>query len=763
MKDFLGKSNGKTLREHSLEVYNKAMEICREGGLVKEDARMVVAITALLHDIGKATSYYQKWLTSGETAEVDETPRHNDVGAAIVSAILSKDESAGVISEAVRRHHYSWNMNGSWTLGDILKEDEMRDILDFSERILLDAGITEKYINLNEDWEDISVMDSSFKSENSAPNADLKKITLYDVAHSIVRYADYVVSGEIEEDSYKRNRDDKQMVMPESFDKERWDKQMTEIEEILEDEEHPTYYLEAPTGYGKTVMGLQYLLSDRNRKGYWVLPDNNLALEVYTNITTTLPMCGMEDIKVSLLIGGEYAKGDKDTDIVVTNIDNYTNGMFKNAWKVDSVDRMLCNVIFDEFHKYFTPQGALMATFVSALRGRWLFRDVRTLIMSATGIILDNEKKYFINEADVKSKKIDDSPIYDKKIRINFIEDWDSLKANIKESSMIVSTSVNRCQEICADDYFHSRFTDEDKKSIYERLRNEESIPRVLSATNIICEGYNITKNVLYMCNCTPDSLIQAGGRINRFDNSKLSEYNLMLSTDKRDTGIFADKNGMAVKMFDNVVKGWHEFLKESLRDENEITLRRLCELRNEFYQKEDEKHNSVKLINKLALEYIKSSIKNFFDIQFKRGTSKKEDGESNGVAHIAKGNTLRGNISTIFAVARDNEHEWTNGYISIKDVAGKGWREIFNMNNPKCRKDYNESMLREMKDSPEYKEALFGKCYKKVPEKCLEKDDFFLFNKAIEKATSSATPFKIFPCLGYSYEKGKGLVERKI
>ena len=53
MKDFLGKSNGKTLREHSLEVYNKAMEICREGGLVKEEARMVVAITALLHDIGK--------------------------------------------------------------------------------------------------------------------------------------------------------------------------------------------------------------------------------------------------------------------------------------------------------------------------------------------------------------------------------------------------------------------------------------------------------------------------------------------------------------------------------------------------------------------------------------------------------------------------------------------------------------------------------------------------------------------------------------
>lgn len=134
MSEFLAKSNGKTLREHSLEVYNKAMEICREGGLGEnEESRIVVAITALLHDIGKATSCYQKWLTNGDTSEVDETPRHNDVGAAIITAILSKNENAGVISEAVRRHHYSWDMNGSWTLGDILKEDEMKDIIDFGQ------------------------------------------------------------------------------------------------------------------------------------------------------------------------------------------------------------------------------------------------------------------------------------------------------------------------------------------------------------------------------------------------------------------------------------------------------------------------------------------------------------------------------------------------------------------------------------------------------------------------------------------------------
>ena len=752
-KIFLSKSNGETLSSHCQKVYETSMNLCLAGGLDNTEdgiVKRIVGTTAILHDIGKTAPYYQDWIRKGKSEEEDgDKPRHNDVGAAIISAIAISgsdfwEDYGCVIAEAVRNHHYSWNCSDV-CLGEIFTEQEMKDAVDWICSSLLHCGYNDD-VRLIDEWEDIPVMKPAWNRNGITPGKDIEKMAMYDIAHSIVRYADYMVSAGRTAEDCIREKDFPDMVMPQEFDKERWDKQMMESEELISMcGKGKAVCLDAPTGYGKTVMGLRFLTGGSNRRGYWVLPDNNLAQEVYSNIVDILPRCGMGDVRVSLLIGGEYIKGNENCDIVVTNIDNYTNSLFKNAWKKDSVDRMLCNVIFDEFHKYFTPEGALMSTFISALRGRRHFNGVRTLIMSATGVVLDAGKRYFVNEDDVIIKKVEDSPIYDKRIRINFVEDWDTMTTDgFKESSLVVSTAVSRCQELVADDYFHSRFTSADKENIYRNLRDKGNVPRTLSATNIICEGYDITKNVLYMCNCSPESLIQAGGRINRFDYNNISEYNLLLSKNNRDKAIFRKD------VFASIIEGWYKFLKEEYDGKEYITLRELCGLREKF---------NAGHITTTARKYLSDSIENFFLIPFKRGYDKSTGSDSDDrEKRVSKGNTLRGNTNTIFVVARDYGDRWTSDCICLKDVGEEGWAKFFHMTDPAVRKQYNDCMLREMKDDAVYAEKLFKGRYLKNVEKCLQSNDFYLFENAIDKAASSGCPFKIFPFMGWRYKDKKGL-----
>ena len=115
-KIFLSKSNGETLGSHCRKVYETSINLCLAGGLENaEDGiiRRIVGTTAILHDIGKTAPYHQDWIRKGKSEEEDgNMPRHNDVGAAIISAISGSDfwENYGcVIAEAVRNHHYSWN------------------------------------------------------------------------------------------------------------------------------------------------------------------------------------------------------------------------------------------------------------------------------------------------------------------------------------------------------------------------------------------------------------------------------------------------------------------------------------------------------------------------------------------------------------------------------------------------------------------------------------------------------------------------------
>ena len=60
--DFLAKDNGVTLREHSIDVYNKVCEMLVISGVEDIEIANICKICALVHDCGKTAKVFQKYI-----------------------------------------------------------------------------------------------------------------------------------------------------------------------------------------------------------------------------------------------------------------------------------------------------------------------------------------------------------------------------------------------------------------------------------------------------------------------------------------------------------------------------------------------------------------------------------------------------------------------------------------------------------------------------------------------------------------------------
>lgn len=76
--NYLAKSDGTTLKEHSIAVLNLAKTIISEAGIEEEKIIKLIKIACLIHDCGKTTSTFQKYLSNN--ISIDGFPRHNEIG-----------------------------------------------------------------------------------------------------------------------------------------------------------------------------------------------------------------------------------------------------------------------------------------------------------------------------------------------------------------------------------------------------------------------------------------------------------------------------------------------------------------------------------------------------------------------------------------------------------------------------------------------------------------------------------------------------------
>ena len=736
MNTFLAKSDGTTLKEHSLSVYKFAMRILDDAGCYDDRIRNAVGLTALFHDIGKCEDKFQTYLKHPTEENKNKVIPHNILGSYLFQDIINidsrRDEFA--IFNAIRNTHISYDEYINWDDTSFNgKKRDISDVVAFILDLFESANFSEFHIK-----ETCEVLtDSNVPSiayADTCVGGQISALRTYDICHSIVRYADYWVSNGIEYRSYERNKTLSELVIPIEFDKQRWDEQTNHIREIINSGKNLAK-LHAPTGYGKTVMGLQWIIGNQGKKCYWVLPDNNLAEEIFSNICKTLKLCNYTDLKVSLLLASTYdPRGSEDDgDIIVTNIDNYTNSIFKNSAKTYSADRMLANVIFDEYHKYFVP-NPLMVTFEMAYRSRMEFSNVKTLLMSATPV----ENRFFAENGDCfiyPSTGVLESKMLDNKVEISFIDDFiDAESLNIPDKGgLVVSTSVKRCQEFDLPIYFHSRFFDEDKSKIVDRIKSSNDS---ISASPIITEGYDFEREKLWMIDLTPEGTIQAIGRINRFNIDRVSYICAIKSKKLLDTGIYKNFKEKTSPYWD-YVSNWYSFLKDN--KDKIRTKRDLYKLREEYCGTE---------IARLAVLFMRSSIEQFSKIEFKYGGSLKT-GDEKKLSRISKGDTLRGNNDSIYINIQNENGEWGVTPMVISRHQDKSWENELGF--PDDGKSYNHEVCKYYKDKEDKRKL---KNYEKWSSNKL-------FNYQITRATNPETPFICVQSLDLCYTTNKGLMRK--
>jgi CRISPR/Cas system-associated endonuclease/helicase Cas3 len=257
-----------------------------------------------------------------------------------------------------------------------------------------------------------------------------------------------------------------------------------------------------------------------------------------------------DKISVSLLLSGEYEGGkNQDSDIIVTNIDNFLSPFVNNSIAHTLVNIISVNVIFDEYHE-FLCRFPLFSAFIGITYCRTHFTKTKTLLMSATPHRFDNifwntDKKYveFIKPntyngqmlMNINAKNINS-------IKDVYIDD---------EDAFIITNTVKQAQ-LCFknnrknnDILLHSRFTQEDRSRIENYIYQKHGKNSIVEnrntvyGTNIIGTGLDISAKDIYEFPITPEATIQRacgrGGRFNEPEYNNCINYTALILSNTHD------------------------------------------------------------------------------------------------------------------------------------------------------------------------------------------------------------------------------------
>lgn len=649
----LAKSNGKTLIEHSIECMKNAEDICNQlgiGGKVKEQAMFA----AMFHDIGKCTAEFQNHLSNSDSKL---SVPHNYISGYFIKNFIKKIDKT--VLKAILYHH-------PLLASDVNKfagvDDEDEEIMRCVASNLFNEFI--KYtnstlFNVNEELSMAQPLDitrySYFENDSMGNNPQFLLIS------NIVRMSDIISSTDKIEFPFNNVYDTAlDIVKPETYDSERFNNQVKLSQDCFNIKDS---LINAITGFGKTMVGLLYLLKS-SHKGYWVCPRNEIAQGVYKNLIDELNALGLsENVSVSLLLSGKYVYGNEDSRIVVTNIDNFFNPNTSTKYNERCLDMFKSNVVFDEFHEYLSEE-AIMAGFLTILHCRNLCPNAKTLYMSATpihclyNILGDNNAVEIFPKADM--------PLFgeNKKVKITFHDKF-SFGNKMKGLNHLISIpTVNSAQMIykkkISDECYHAQFTTTDRKNKIDQLYKTHGKDCVANnsyvSTNALSTGLNVSFDNMTILTPTPERLLQVGGRVNRYDTCELSEYNILTSKalkgDFKSDKCFLTKtkplNGIPVLP---VIDAWLSFLKTYVEEHSEdgvLFLKDLYAAREEFYASKEGK----KVFNQYFERIMNKSFDNFAMINYTY-SAKRNDIDDNGITIVNKP-SLRASNDAIFIKVYD-------------------------------------------------------------------------------------------------------------
>lgn len=706
VEEFLAKSKmngGVSLINHSKAVTNFATfvfdniishDVVDKTDIDYEELKKNVVIAAALHDIGKCYSEVQeclKWpkpkrgyyIASDDEIEPikkKETKTHNVLSWAYLKQHMPKNDA---VLSAILNHHvvYDYLSELSATSinadiienGDLSAFDEFFNIMSNYIKEVYDYTIDKKESDDNCYIKDVLITYDMAKVDINS----FEQNALFTIIRSILVYADRMVSGHFNDTDKFINYDNDFMKsildssvivsdMPKDnanslkdnngkfvYDQERLKGQNLLLGKI---NSFNNYIVGASAGYGKTLVGIRWAMAS-NKKVLWVVPRNVIARGTYHSVMSEIKKMGYENnLSVGLLLSGFYEEGDENSDIIVTNIDNFLASMVKNGEAHHLINLLNSNVIFDEYHE-FLSEAPLFSAFIGIVYTRTHFTDSRTILLSATPLRFD--EKFWNDDENYEYVKFEKPTPFNGEMGVNIsFNKYGSVReVNCdSEDSFVICNTVNQSQQCFESNVsknkllIHSRFTKEDRNSIEDNIYKFHDKNSVIEnrntvvGTNIIGVGLDVSAKNIYDFVISPENTIQRGcGRGGRFAEKEYNgeiNYHVCILV-----GDIATKR-LTTRMFDNELHTkWIELLEQY--DGKKITKNDLYELYYKFY-----KENSVEA-KKLWESFFKKSCD---DLKKLKPFSSRKKNEKDEKTKLSTGIGFRGNVENIFVTAKSED-----------------------------------------------------------------------------------------------------------
>jgi CRISPR-associated endonuclease Cas3-HD len=648
-----------SLLEHSKMVSQVATSIAKLNlERDRENILLDVKLCALLHDIGKATTGFQRMLNNPEVESSGNKYQHNQIGWAFLKRFTHLSER---LLSCVYWHHGLYNddeINSDLILND-LEEVDINLMLSFIEEVQKEVDIP-----LNEFGDNDAIRPRYYLGNKQE-----------DMYQAFIRYcvisADKLVSEHNITDITQIdgvigdiiNKPVHEITQAPYGESERW-----ETQKWIVDVADKTTMVKAPAGFGKTLVGLLWNLKS-TKKLIWVCPRNVVAESVYDSILKEL-----ENMQISttmeIYLTGEVKKANHkskgfDSEIIITNIDNYLNPSLDNndAHKLYMINS--CDVIFDEYHE-LVDDSALFGCFLNIMRLRHRLTNSNTLLLSATPIPMQQQwdfpfgKTKVLPEDGISHFKAAHTKRYRVRVMDNDVKSISGLvnNTNFEPNSLMIVNSVRNAQSVRNSGFsklFHSYYEPADRSRILSELYDsfgkrstrEDSRGNVISS-HIIQASMDISFQHLFESVISPESTLQRIGRCDRWgDYNETPTITVFNSTDRGENiikDVIYDKNLTTI---------WFNYLANKLGGVEFVTLDEMYVIYNQFIIEH------LDILKRYIERRASESIGNMAQIY-----SRKYNLKGNGDIKVAGANRLRTSSKEFFYI--------------VEKTDGTGWSTVF-------------------------------------------------------------------------------------
>jgi len=534
LNHILAKSDEKgsvTLVQHLTEVAALAEKIAMNLGLDTSIARK----GAILHDIGKASSLFQKTLTKNFQRPPGFLFRH-ELASLFFISILNEDEKFPVIDMVVAHHKSIYHDPGGKGLLDLEENDPecFEKHIDGFENWCLDALLILEYFNF--DTKPISVQQARENYYRAVEYCESKKYG-YSQWKGVLIAADHLASAM---SGYIKPLEQKLFVVPDLSYYHSRKSELYPLSLISTNDKRKHTMVTAPTGAGKT----DFLLRRCKGRVFYTLPFQASINAMYERIKTDLQN---SDSDVRLLHAASSINL-KDGKVEEKILQRHIGASVKvltphqmaslvfgtKGYEAMITDIKGCDIILDEIHTYSETTQAIVLKIVEILCNIGCRVHIGTATMPSVlynrlvNIMGGTENIYEVKLPDVVLDSFNRHIIYkaDSFESLSTIID-EALQKNLK--ILLVCNQVKRAQllfVILSEKYpnvakmlLHSRFKRGTRSQLESDLRNifnKNSEACFVVSTQVVEVSLDISFDLM-VTECAPvDALIQRFGRINR-------------------------------------------------------------------------------------------------------------------------------------------------------------------------------------------------------------------------------------------------------